>query len=196
MPIPSHNADAALLLLELNTQCILFARALDSLKTASHHWINLCDGVDDGEQFPPIKIISQCTICLSSLTVIRKFLFDCGRRKPAILRRCASLRNLLGEPSLPHIASSEVRNSWEHLDERMDALLPSVRDYSISQIYINTKNPGSSELALKRFDPNDLSIWFLDKRIPLLECEPEVQLVLERVKLGFIRLQIERHDIY
>ena len=175
---------------------MLFDRALASLKIASRHWIDLCNGIDDGERFPPIDIVAQCTICLSSLTAIRNFLFDCGRRKSAIRKRCVSLRNLLGDPSLPHISSSDVRNSWEHLDERMDELLPSVRNHSISPIYVHTKNPEPNELALKRFDPKDISIWFLDKRIPLLECESEIQLVIERVKQGFIRLQSEHHEMY
>lgn len=196
MPIPSKNSDAALLLLELDTQCMLISMSFDYLKPAADHWVKLCNGIDDGKRFPPIEIIAQCTICLAGMTAIRNLLFECGRKSQVIRKRCLALRKLLGYPDLPILSSALVRNSWEHLDERLDDLLPSSRECSISPIQVAPGGPAPNEVFIKRFSPDDLSIWFLTQKISLADCEKEVALVSERIKSAFTILSSEHHEIY
>lgn len=192
----SDNFPATLLLAELLIQCQLFSKSLDYLKHASDHWINLCSGVDDGETRSPIEIIGHCTVCLSSMASIRRLLFDLDRRDEVIRHRCTRLRELLGNPSTPQLSSALVRNSWEHLDERLDDQIPAIHGKSVSPVYVASYEPTDDMLTLKRFDPNSCSIWFLDSQVPLRECAQEVELIFERINVAFSKLQSETFSIY
>lgn len=196
MPIRSNNSDAALLLLELHTQCMLISRSFEYLCEAAIHWKNISNGIDDGRIYPPIEIVARCTVYLSGMTAIRNLLFENKRKKPIIINRCSALKGLLGHPNLPILSSTLVRNSWEHLDERLDNILPTNRGHPIEPIRIAPGKPDPNDLSIKRFDPNDISIWFLNQRISLPDCQLEIELISKRIDEAFNLLQVQHYRIY
>jgi hypothetical protein len=174
-------------LTELSIQCDLFLRSYNRLQTASEHWINIDNGIDDGTNFSPLEILSECTVCLSVMSAINRLLFSGSTSKSK--KRCQYLQELLDEICLDSINSKKVRNSWEHNDERMDKELSNINEYtSLSYIHVSVKPPKENCCVLKRFDPVDLSISFLSDKIQLELCFNEIQFLKIKIDEVFIKL--------
>lgn len=177
MVISSSNFNTVIYLSDINTQCHLFKRSFEQLEIAAEHWVNISKGIDDGKKFSPLKIISECTVCLSAMSAIKRMLN--ADKPPAAQKRSFTLFELLGSPSLDNVFSKSVRNSWEHHDERLDRVL---RDYiggkGVSEIYVSATPPKEGTLVLKRFNPNDMSIHFLDNVVELPPCLEEINQLL------------------
>ncbi|MDH6017296.1 hypothetical protein [Vibrio splendidus] len=176
MAISSSNFNTVVYLSDINTQCHLFKRSFEQLEIAAEHWINISNGTDDGTKFSPLNIISECTVCLSSMSAIKRMLSaDKPPKAAKAQQRSITLFELLGKPSLDNVFSKSVRNSWEHHDERLDKVL---RDYQagrgVSEIYVSANCPKKGTLILKRFNPNDMSIHFLDSVVELKPCLEEI----------------------
>jgi hypothetical protein len=156
MPIPSSNFSAVILLSEVDLNCKLIGRAADQLRDAAKHWIALDQGVDDGWPAPPTNIISMCAVCLPSSAAIAKMLLLGDRKSKKsvhIAKRCNALMLLLGAPELPAMRSLVVRNSWEHVDERLDTVLESNAYRSVSEVHVAAKQPDTATFVLRHFDP-------------------------------------------
>lgn len=197
MPIMGYNFSAAALLTELHIECTLAQRAFEKLKKAAFHWNELQHGRDFDSAAPPIEIIADCTTLLAAFASLRRFLFENERSRPEILARCRKLRLLLGDPQLPTLSSAAVRNSWEHLDERLDALLPqlAVGD-SLTHLHVAATPPGNRTTVLKRFDPTAFTIQFADQVVSLQPAMAEVTDLMTRIDAGFQRLHTERVDVW
>ena len=154
-------------------------------------------GRDFDASAPPIDIIADCITLLAALASLRRFLFENNRSESAIQARCRNLRRLLGEPDLPILSSAAVRNSWEHLDERMDDLLPRLAEGdALSHIHVAATPPGTRTTVLKRFDPTALTIQFADQVVSLVPAMAEVAELMIRTDAGFQRLHTERIDVW
>lgn len=199
MPISSSNFPAIILLIEVNLNCKLIERTASQLRKAAEHWIALDRGIDDGNSAHPIDIISMCAVCLSSSAAISKMLL-LGKRKDnkatRILKRCNRLMALLGAPDLPVMRSLAVRNSWEHLDERLDEMLESKTLHSVSEIHVAVKQPDTATLVLRHFDPVAFQIKYGPDAINLMELIEEARDLSVRVDNAFKHLQTEKVDVY
>jgi hypothetical protein len=100
-----------------------------------------------------------------------------GKNNPKAKKRSTVLCELLGSPALPAIASVTVRNSWEHLDERLDDLLPSMKSGAISIIHVAAQDRAPSPVALKRLDPRTLTIYVMDDGVALRPATSEIALI-------------------
>lgn len=128
MPIPNTRFNDVVLLCEIDLNCKIIARSAAKLEIAARHWINLTQGVDGGDRAPPIDIVTDCLSCLSAAAAVSRMLFlgkRTGKNRNRIKQRCERLTKLLGNPQISALDSLGVRNSWEHLDERLDDLLES-----------------------------------------------------------------------
>lgn len=188
---------AVLFLLDLMTRCQIVARCADRLERAAKHWVNVEQGIDDGQVAPPLDIIVDCTVCLSSMAAIRRILRPKDGSKPAVKRRSSALLKLLGEPAIPNlVVAIEVRNSWEHIDERLDDILRTRQRGSVEPtIYISSTPPDSNAIVLRRFDPIGFAIHFGDDVIALRPCIEEVSQLLKLVDGAFVQLRSEIIDV-
>jgi len=206
MSIQRENFAAVIFLHELDTQCALFNNSIAYLKNAAMRQTNRKKGIYDDKKYPPIEIIAQCTVCLSSLSTIRRILFPCDREKNKhktstqrqnILNRCISLMELLGNPIFKYINSPIVRNAWEHIDENIDNYLTNSNYTEISPIYIvGDSEPSQNTLALKLFNTNDLSISFANKTISLRNCISEIKILSECIQSALYRLNNGAYPVY
>jgi hypothetical protein len=82
---------------------------------------------------------------------------------------------MLGQPNLEHVCSAEVRNGWEHLDERLDEIVVSPTFRSFSQLSVSASPPSADTLVFRGVYPVRLSIHVLDQEIPLRPCLYEIR---------------------
>jgi hypothetical protein len=198
MAIKSENFTALIFLIELHTQCALFNSSISYLEKVVNRQTDRNNGIYLDDKFPPIEIIAQCTVCLSSLSTIRRILFTCDREKDdrkearikdKIQKRCNYLMGLLGNPIFENISSPVVRNAWEHIDENLDKYLSNKEYTAISPIYIiGSSEPDHETLALKIFNAKDFSISFVNKTINLKACSSEIIALSECIDAALHRL--------
>lgn len=195
MPIPIHNFSAALFLSELGLQCHLVNRSAQRLERAAEHWIKLEQGVDDGEMAPPLDIVADCTVCLSAMAAIRRVLRPPQNASSQAKKRSEALLRLLGDPPLPNVTSVQVRNSWEHFDERLDKMLATRGKGAVSELYVSSMAPDSDTIVMRRFDPVGFAIYSANEAIALRPCIEEVKELSVLIDRAYVRLQSERVDV-
>lgn len=173
--IKGYNFAPAMYLLELSTQCQLAKECDRRLHDAAPAWYANATSAQFANAVSPRDIILTCTAFLSAVGVISKLLFAGRRRDKRIVRRCASLRELLKvkDGDLPILRNLGVRNGFEHVDERLDEVLPSFREGGFSTLSVHEKEP-DAKVILKRFDPRKLTISFADEKISLVDCMSEI----------------------
>ncbi len=191
MPISNANFGVVILLDELLIQCHLISASGAKLEDAADHWNKMALGQDFDRKVPPIEILAWCTVCLAAMAAIRRLLFGGGKPSPVPDRRRQELRALLGNPVLPSFQSASVRNSWEHLDDRLDALIPGLTTGSISHIHVAARDLSPGQLALKRFDPRTLTVYFVDDGIPLRPAVNDAATLKDSLDQAMIRLHTE-----
>ena len=199
MPIPSANLPIVILLSELDLQCKMIVRAAERLREAAAHWIALDQCIDDGKTAPPIDIVGTCTICLSSAAAISRLLFlgdRTGARSARIPKRCHTLMLLLGNPSLIAVQALAVRNSWEHLDERLDEVLSSRAYNGFSEIHVAVKPPDAGTFVNRHFDPVNFEIKHGPDSVALQPLIDECLTLVARVADAYKVLQVKLHDPY
>ena len=199
MPIASTNFSVVMLLSEIDLNCKLIARAALGLREAATHWIALDKGIDDGKTFPPIDIISRCSVCLGSAAAISRLLLlgdRKGKKAVRIGKRCEILMRLLDQPPLPVISSFSVRNSWEHLDERLDDLLESRASSSYSEVHVAVKPLDTSTFVLRRFDPTSFAIKYGSDSLSLSSLVAEASDLSSRIAGAFKALHASEVHVY
>jgi hypothetical protein len=124
MSIPSFNFVPAMFLLELDSQCRLAEFCYEKLRESAPGWYENSTIVDFEQALAPQEIMIFCVGFLSCAKNIARFLFSEVKGKPRC--RAAHMRDLLTVGDLPTLKNVSVRNSFEHLDERLDSILFSV----------------------------------------------------------------------
>lgn len=186
MRIKKHNFAPSIFLLELSTQCN-FAKECDRwLLQAASGWCTRAPQEQFAERRAPRDIMIYCTAFLSAAGVVSKLLFP-GRRRSAI-HRCKRLRELLdiGESELPVLRDLAVRNAFEHVDERLDMILPSFTQGSFAPVSVS--EAPSVDLILKHFDLRLLMISFASNKLSLVDCTAEISRVGSQIKAAFRKL--------
>ncbi|MGY0583901.1 MAG: hypothetical protein ACW7DP_17585 [Paraglaciecola chathamensis] len=108
------------------------------MEIAAVHWINISNGVLNSD------------------------------RPESAKKRSDGLLELLDNPPLEHTFTKKVRNSWEHHDERLDKILNADSECKrLSGIHVAVNPPKEATLTLKRFDPTNMTIHFLNDVIEL-----------------------------
>lgn len=186
MSILNSNFGAELFLSELTLQCKLFSEAMKELESAAEHWLKLHRGIDDGLNFPPWKIVGDCTVCLSSMAAVRRILHP-DKKDTARHARAAILLIILGNPSLTNIASAKVRNSWEHFDERLDEVLAKRNLYShpVTELQVSRYPLPNNTVVLRRFDPVTCAIHFAGDNIDLRQAATEMNSLQQSVNSAY-----------
>lgn len=195
MSISNENYDAVILLTEIHLQCKLIERSAEKLHEYAAHWIALEQGIDNGKKATPIDIVAACVTCLSAAASIRSLLFvgdRKGKKVSVIQKRCNAIMALLGQPKFPILSSNIVRNSWEHLDERLDELLSERTFRSLSDFYVSAQPPNTNTFVLRQFDPVNMEIRFGNDAIALEPCINEAKELLVLVNAALKRLH---HDV-
>lgn len=199
MAIKGESIRTVHLLVELGLHGQLIARAMHKLREAAEHWKLLEKGIDDAKSFPPIDIVLVCMSCLSSAASIQRLLNIGGRTGPKAKRalaRCEALMRFLGQPAIPTILSVEVRNSWEHMDERLDKLLENDWFTSVTPIHVSHKSPDPNTLVLRHFDPHYFEIKFANSAISLAELEKEISILEGCISAAYVKLNESNFDVY
>lgn len=159
---------------ELQIQCALAKQAYEHLIEYSR----LVGGSNSRQEpcpYSPLDVISHCVGFLSAVAGISKILFPTN---PKALSRGERLRNRLNLSSLPNTESRTVRNSFEHVDERIDSLAERHQNGDICLVDIDD-DPPKETIVLKRLDPKSKTIEFLGQRIDIEACYREIQIVAQ-----------------
>jgi len=199
MPIPGANLPAVILLCEIDLQCKVILRAGEYLRAAAARWIAFENGAEEISSAPPIEIIKECNTCLSAAASISRMLIVGERRGPRsslVEPRCAVLMNLLGHPGLNTIASLAVRNSWEHLDERLDEVLISRSYQSYEEIRVAAIPLDQKTFINRHFDPVKFEVRHGPDSVALEPLIRDCQELLERIDEAWKLLRTEIHDPY
>ena len=191
MPIQSRNFGPVLFLLEIGLQCHLFNRSIKRLDQAADHWIKLDKGIDDGGTAPPLEIVADCTVCLSAMAAVRRILRPAKSASDRAKHRSEVLLKLLGNPELPNVTSVKVRNSWEHLDERLDEILSARTEGPVSELHVSPSAPRAGIIVMRRFDPVAFTIHFAKDSIPIRPCAVEIAELTKRMNQAYKRLQTD-----
>lgn len=188
MAIPNANFGVVALVDELFIQCRLIEVNGARLEDAADHWIKMERGEDFDRKVPPLDILAWCTVCLAAMGATRRLLFA-GANSVIIDRRRAALQDLLSLPPLPSFTSATVRNAWEHLDERLDERIPLLTAGSLSHIHVAGRDPSPGELALKRFDPRTLTIYFAEDGVALRPAIEDAATLSHSLDAAMVKLQ-------
>lgn len=185
MTIPFKNVDAILFLAELNLQCNFAERAATRLQVARVGWIKKSF---NSERIPPIEIFEACHQLLLASGVISKILFGGGHNvRPR--KRGTLLRKLMLLPELPLLAERSVRNSYEHVDERLDEMAHKFSsEVKISPLSVSDSEPEPNEIVLKRFSPRDMRIYFSEQFVDLMGLISEIDSVRKGVNVGMANM--------
>lgn len=186
MAIKGYNFAPSMFLLELSTQCN-FAKECDRwLRRAAPGWYSHATEQQVMEQMAPMTIMIYCTAFLSAAGVISKSLFP---RRKKVIHRCKRLRELLEikDAELPILRDLAVRNAFEHVDERLDTILPSLTRGSFAPVSVSEASKAT--IVLKRFDPRHLTISFANTpNLSLVDCMAEISRVESQINPAFKKL--------
>ena len=188
MNMSSNNIASVLFLEELQLQYMVaevaFARlqkAAQSRIDPSPNWMH--------EIVPPREIIIDCGTFLSAAGIFSKILFE-GTRKALVKARCSKLRQLLDLGDCPLLRDLSVRNSFEHVDERIDEQFsPGIpQHYLVEALSVDVKPPTEGTIVFKRFDPRTLTVSFGTHAISLSACKSEMSSVMEKTRCAYLKL--------
>lgn len=195
MPIEGYNFAPVMFLLELSTQCDFARVSFDRLQSAAPAWYTDATPEQFAEAIPPREIMIQCTTFLSAAGVISKTLFA-GSRTGKVECRCKRLRQLVGINDLPTLRNLSVRNSFEHIDERLDQIFSSFASGRVEPLSVTERPPPPGTLVLKRFDPKRLTVSFATAEISVTECMSEISEIESRINPAFKKLQGLKFDLW
>jgi hypothetical protein len=190
MPIKGYNFAPSMFLLELSTQCNFALECERRLRDAAPAWFTKATNEQVAGSRAPRDIMIDCTGFLSAAGVLSKLLFSGRRSNRRIVHRCKRLQELLdfNENDLPLLRNLSVRNSFEHIDERLDNTLHQLKQGSFVPISVSEAAPAPGATVLKRFDPKRLEISILDEEISLADCASEIANIKARIDPAFQKL--------
>lgn len=159
----------ALYVAELRVQCVLAQQAYEHLVEYSVA-VDKNNNARERDGNSPSVVIAHCVGFLSAVAVISKILFPVKRNS---VNRGQRLRTRLDLANLPGIEARSVRNSYEHIDEKVDELRISGTAAQVCLMDISVEAP-DPPVVLKRFDPVSRKIEFLGDKLDLETCYAEV----------------------
>ena len=183
--IDSRHFKELLYLLELDTQCKLADRTFKRLELAAkarkkHEEV-------EGQSGAPIEILHLAHSFVTYAGIISKFIFEGKRRNPLVTARCATLRELLDISQSPLLEDLTLRNSFEHIDEKMDTYIPDP-PCTIVPYAVGGPDGHTGEIVIRRFDPEKIELCLLENVAQLRPLMEEIKIVLSRINSGLGKL--------
>lgn len=168
--IHGENSASELYLWELTIQCDIAELAFKRLQEYSR--IQLSKEYSSTTPHPknPIEVLYDCSTFLSAAGIIAKIL---SAKKGLPADRSNALRSILGIDELKNLCNLAVRNSFEHIDERLDRLLKESPSERFISTHMSSKEPGTG-MILKHFNPNKLTLSYLGEELDLEGCHSEI----------------------
>ena len=194
MAIPGESIAIVILLDELELQCRLAQAAIERLQAAAAAWRNNIPG-----KGAPLQIVSDCIVCLSASAAIYRLLEPGerkGKRLPVPAKRCKALRRVLGYPPLVEAKKQGTRNSWEHMDERLDVVFTSRSYTKFSPVHLAPQPPTPDTFVHHHFDPVAVAIKHGPDSIRLEALHGECSNLLEAIRYAMLELAIGVHAPY
>ena len=177
-----NRISATIFLHELLIQCSVAEYSYSCLLNAADGWSSLIE-----ERDSPAKVLALCTSFLSSAYVIRTLLFKGeGERDTAVKsnRRQALLAMLeIPTEKLATIKNVHVRDSFVHIDERLDKHLENIKQARIEPFNLLPQDPNPNTLVIRRFNPSRLTISCLHREEQGKKIEIELKRLFEEIQL-------------
>lgn len=192
-------------LLEVDTHCNLALAAIKRLTEAAEERRSDAPLEVVAHRASPMEILSHCSVFLSAASALAKILVYSSRAKTKKATKMAESRRVvlrqlldLEVDQLANLKNLDVRNSFEHIDERLDEHLadPAIRECSWDPFHVQESEPEPGTFVLKRFDPRNLTISFAKDVIELQPCVEEVKLIESRINPALKRLYGDRVPLW
>ena len=186
MTLKAENLAIVILLDELDLQCQLAQKAIEWLRTAAEAWKN--NVASEGK---PLDIIANCIVCLSASAAIHRLLEPGdrkGKRAALTERRCRAVRRVLHYPALVQVKKQGTRNSWEHMDERLDTVFSQGKCLSFAPVHLSPRAPNPGTFVHHHFDPANMAIKHGIDSIELNELYKECDALREAIKFANLSL--------
>lgn len=179
---------------EIINQCDNADVALEMLHTSVEE-IN--DVVVKKPDSPPIEVRSEIRnravtrgfaavqFLLGSAGMVSKLLFVTKGASPVTRDRARAVRDVLGIEDVPVLSQREVRNSFEHVDERMDDFLAAGNTYLVDKIWGNFTSDVNGEPAkiIRHVDPDADAVRVVSKDLEMVQISiSELAEALSEVK--------------
>ncbi len=170
------DMEAKRFVVEIRTQCQMALGA----KSAVDYWLGRGDDVHE--------LFRNLQSLLCHAASISKILWSGDRIGK---RRSEELRTfLVVDDDYPVLASREVRNHFEHFDERLDEALS--RTEGTQFVDLNIMSPGVisgiQEKVWRNLDPANWLVTFWDDSIDLMTLLVEIQTLMQAVNRGLAEL--------
>lgn len=176
--------------MELSLNCKLATRSAERLQVLRTGWLKDCSSIERENAAAPIEIIESCHLFLLSAGVISKILY--GSQADSKDRAC-KLRKLMRLPELRHLVHRKVRNSFEHIDERLDRLSKKIKSSTfVSPLMVDDQSPDPTTIVLKRFCPSNMHICFEGDSVDVNGILNEIGVVTNGIANAYAALNISR----
>lgn len=194
--VTGPNCAANLHLLEIKIQCDIAKRIFPRLQEWALLETQQLHTPPGPHPIGSLQVFAECSILLSACSVVSNILFyghslsevALEKKDPRIqraARRAGELRERLQIPDLPTLRNLAVRNSFEHIDERIDKLIASDPDGPFVWLHTSRHEP-TAPLVLKRFNPNTMTLHYMEEGFDLVACRDEL-LTVERIAEAALR---------
>lgn len=172
--VSGENAASKAFIWEVWLQCQIAMHAFDRLNEYARVQVTRDFTATNPRPRGAIAVLADCSTFLSACAILSHCLFPASRGRAA--RRGKRLRELMNIEHLPALQALEVRNSFAHIDERLDQLLESNETDEIVQIHL-ARTPPTAKLVLKRLNPTTLTLSYLDQEANLALCAKDVRTI-------------------
>lgn len=174
LKISGENTASKVFIWEVWLQCQIAMHAFDRLNEYARVQVKRDFEATKPRPRRAIEVLADCSAFLAACAILSHCLYPA--KKGLAARRGKRLRELMNIEHLPALRSLEVRNSFAHIDERLDQLLKENATDEIVQIHL-ARTPPTANLVLKRFNPSTLTISYLDQEANLALCAEEVRTI-------------------
>lgn len=175
LKVHGENAASIVFIWEVTIQCQIAMHIFDRLKEYARVQVELDSAAQKPRPLSVIEVLADCSAFLSACAVLAHCFFP--TKKGIATRRGKRLRELMNIENLPALRALDLRNSFAHIDERLDQLLEESPTDEIVQIHLARKPP-TARLVLKRFNPTTITLSYLDKEADLALCASEIRTIL------------------
>ena len=168
--------------------------ALAELREGMTWWLTRGRSADSPEALSP-KMARNAHSILTHVASVSRLLYAGKRTDNWIVRRCRRMRHLVGVRSGKEIENFAVRNSWEHIDERLDILFKNYRlggRITVEAIRFIEPDSRSSQQVLHGIDPKNEHLYYLGDVINLRAVEKELQVIQGKIPAARDKLKSGR----